>query len=130
MQEPSSFNLATMPFTISHPLERPPTFSELQALARQHDVQINGNELAGDFCHPAPEQPKANGHYTFESNGDIHGDFTGYVVGKLTGTFMFTAGKAEVTITEKPFLIPEAVLKSTLSVVLKDFCAKFPPGKK
>jgi len=118
-----------MPFTISQPLERTPTFSELQSLARQHDVRINGNELAGDFCHPDPEQPKVKGNYNFEPNGDIHGDFTGYVVGKLTGTFVFAAGQAEITITEKPFLIPEAVLKSTLSVALKDFCAKFPPGE-
>jgi hypothetical protein len=66
-----------------------------------------------------------NGNYTFEPNGDIRGDFTGYVVGKLAGTFVFTTGKAEITITEKPFLIPEAVLKSKLSMVLKDFCAKF-----
>ena len=51
--------------------------------------------------------------------------FTGHVMGKLTGGFVFTAGNAEITITEKPFLLPEAVLKSTLSVVLKDFCARF-----
>ncbi|MGA2279956.1 MAG: hypothetical protein ABSG80_06615 [Verrucomicrobiota bacterium] len=124
--QPLAFSLAIMPFTVTHPLGRPPTFPELQALARQHDVQIDGNELAGSFCHPDPNQPKVTGNYTFEPNGGIHGDFTSPIMGKLTGTFVFTTGKAEVTITEKPFLLPEAVLKSKLSAGLKEFCAKFP----
>jgi hypothetical protein len=116
-----------MSFTVTQPLRRPPTFPELQALAGQHEVQINGNEHAGDFCHPDSGQPKVNGNYTFELNGDIRGDFTSHVLGKLAGIFIFTTGKAEVTITEKPFLIPEAALKSKLSEALKEFCAKFPP---
>ena len=114
-----------MPFTVTQPLGRPPTFPELQALARQYDVPINGNELAGDFCHPNPEQPKVKGNYTFEPNGDIHGDFTGQVIGKLTGTFAFTTGKAEITVIERPFLLPESVLKSTLSQALKELCTRF-----
>jgi len=114
-----------MSLTVTHTLGRLPTFIELQTLAGQHDVQFHGNELAGDFCHPNPEQPKVKGNYAFEPNGDIHGDFSGQVMGKLSGSFKLTEGKAEVTITEKPFLMPEAVLKSTLSMVLKEFCAKF-----
>jgi hypothetical protein len=114
-----------MSLTITQPLGRPPTFAELQALAGQHDVQINGNESAGDFCHPNPKQPKVTGRYVFEPNGNIRGDFTGQVMGRLAGSFALTAGQAEVNITEKPFLLPEALLKSTLSVVLKDFCARF-----
>jgi hypothetical protein len=116
-----------MSFTVTHPLGRPPTFSELQALAKQHEVQINGNEMAGDFRHPDQDHPKVEGNYAFEPNGGIRGDFTGHIIGKLAGTFKFTAGKAEITITEKPFLLPEAVLKSKLSDELKEFCAKFPP---
>ncbi len=116
-----------MPFTITQPLGRLPTFSELQAVAKQHDVQINGNEMGGDFCHPDKEHPKVEGNYTFEQNGGIGGNFTGHVIGKLTGTFKCTTGKAEITITGKPFLLPEAVLKSKLSNELKEFCAKFPP---
>jgi hypothetical protein len=46
-------------------------------------------------------------------------------MGKLTGTFEFTTGNAGITITEKPFLLPEAVLKTMLSEALKEFCAKF-----
>ncbi len=116
-----------MPFTITHQLGRLPTFPELQALAGQHEVQINGNEQAGGFHHPDQEHPKVKGNYTFKQNGDIHGDFTGHFIGKLTGTFVFTSGKAGITIIEKPFLLSEAVLKSKLSEGLKEFCAKFPP---
>lgn len=107
------------------PLGRCPTFAELQALSEQHNIRIQGNELAGDFCHPNPEQPKVTGHYAFEPNGNIRGDFTAQIMGKLAGSFALGMGKAEVTITEKPFLLPEAVLKSTLSTALTDFCAKF-----
>jgi hypothetical protein len=117
-----------MPFTVTHPLGRLPTFPELQELARQHEVQIHGNEQAGDFHHPDQGHPKVEGNYTFEPNGGIRGDFAGHVIGKLTGTFIFMTGKAEITITEKPFLIPEAVLKSKLSEALKEFCAKFSTG--
>jgi hypothetical protein len=96
----------------------------MQILAAQHDVQIRGNELAGDFCHPNREQPKVMGQYAFDPNGNIRGDFTANVMGKLAGHFTLTAGKIEVTITEKPFLLPEAILKSTLSTALKEFCSK------
>jgi hypothetical protein len=115
-----------MPFTVTHPLGRIPTFPELQTLATQHEIHIIGNELAGGFCHPDPEQPRVNGNYTFEPNGDLHGTFAGQVLGKLAGTFVCTAGKAEITITDKPFLIPEAVLKSKLTEGLREFCARFP----
>ena len=134
--QPLALSLAIMPFTVTQPLGRPPTFPELQELARQHKVQIDGNELAGGFCHPDPEQPKVKGNYAFEPNGDLRGDLTvreglwpfvaGLVFGKLAGTFVFTTGKAEIAIIEKPFLIPEAVLKTMLSKALKEFCARFP----
>jgi hypothetical protein len=112
-------------FTVTHQLGRLPTFPEVQALAEQHEVQIDGNGLAGGFCHLDPEQPKVKGNYAFEPNGDLCGDFAGHVMGKLTGTFEFTTGNARITITEKPFLLPEAVLKTMLSEALKEFCAKF-----
>jgi hypothetical protein len=114
-----------MPFTVTEQLGRPPTFTELQALAGQHDVRISGNELAGVFHHPNPEQPKVEGNYAFEPNGDLRGDFTSHFMGRLAGTFVFATGKAEVTIAEKPFLIPEAMLKSKLSEELGKFCARF-----
>ncbi len=114
-----------MYLAITQALEKPPTFAELQALAAEHDVRINGNELAGDFCHPGPEQPKVTGHYDFQPNGDLRGDFTGQVMGKLAGRFALTTGNAEIIITERSFLLPEAILKSTLSAALRDFCARF-----
>lgn len=114
-----------MPFTVTQQLGRPPTFAELQTLGRQHGVWINGDERAGAFCHPNPEQATVTGHYAFEPNGDLRGDFTGHVMGKLAGSFTLATGKAEITITEKPFLLPEAVVKTKLSAALKDFCAKF-----
>jgi hypothetical protein len=117
-----------MPFTVSHPLGRPPTFPELQELARQHDVRINGNESAGDFCHPGQEEPRVKGNYVVEPNGGLRGDFTSHVLGTLAGTFVVKAGAAEITVITRPFLLPEAVLKSKLSAALREFCAKFPPA--
>jgi len=109
---------------MTEPLERVPTFAEIQMLASHHDVQIQGNELTGDFCHPPSGQPRVTGHYAFGPNGDIRGDFNASIMGKLAGQFAVAAGKIEVTITEKPFLLPEAVLKSRLSAALKELCAK------
>jgi hypothetical protein len=123
--EGANSNHYPMSVIITQSLGRPPTFSELQALAAQHDVRIHGNESAGDFCHPNLEQPKVTGHYAFDPNGDIRGDFTGHVMGTLAGSFVLTTGKAEIIVTEKPFLLPEAVLKSIVSNSLKDFCARF-----
>lgn len=116
-----------MPFTVTQPLGRVPTFPELQTLAGRHGVQIHGNELVGDFHHPDREQPKVTGNYRFEPDGGLHGEFIGNVLGKLTGTFAFVTGRAEVTITAKPFLLPKAVLKSKLSEALAGVCAQFPP---
>jgi hypothetical protein len=120
----TNINDYPMSFTIAQSLERPPIFAELEKLAGQHDVQIHGNEMAGDFCHPNSEQPKVAGHYAFDPNGDVRGDFSANIMGKLAGHFTITTRKIEVTITEKPFLLPEAVLKSTLSSALKEFCEK------
>ena len=114
-----------MSLTITEPMGKVPTFSELQALALQHHVQIKGGPLNGNFCHPDAEHPKVTGRYAIESNGNIRGDFTSHVMGKVAGTFAMTTGKAEIIINEKPFLLPEALLKSTLSAALKDFCARF-----
>ncbi|MGB8369699.1 MAG: hypothetical protein ACLPYZ_02150 [Limisphaerales bacterium] len=116
-----------MSLTVTQQLGRLLTFPELQELARQHDVHIIGNEQAGDFCYPDLEQPKVKGNYAFEQNGDIRGTFAGHVLGKLAGGFVVTTGKVEITITEKPFLMLEVVLKSKLSEALKEFCAKFSP---
>ena len=115
-----------MPFTVTQPMGRVPTYPELQSLAREHEVQINGDAQAGDFHHPDAEKPKVTGNYTFEPNGDLRGEFVGHILGKLTGSFVFRTGKAEITITAMPFLLPEAVLKSKLTEGLAEFCSQFP----
>lgn len=118
-----------MPFTVTQPLGRIPTFAELQSLAGQNGVHIHGDGRAGEFFHPDREQPKVNGNYRFEFDGTLCGEFTGNVLGKLAGTFVFQTGNAEVTITAKPFLLPESVLKSKLSEALAGFCAQFAAAK-
>ncbi len=118
-----------MPFIVTQPLGRVPTFAELQAMAGQHDVQIHGDGRAGEFFHPDREQPKASGNYRFEPDGGLRGEFTGNVLGKLAGTFNFQAGNAAVTITAKPFLLPEAVLKAKLAEALAVVCAQFSSAK-
>ena len=113
-----------MSFTITEPLGRQPTFAEIQMLASHHDIHIRGSGETGDFCHPNSDQPQVTGNYSFSPNGDIRGNFNAQIMGKLAGQFAITVGKIEVTITEKPFLLPEAILKSGLSSALKEFCAK------
>jgi len=117
-----------MPFTITQPLGRVPTFPELQALAGWHEVRIDGTEQSGVFQHPGGAQPKVTGNYRFVADGGLHGQFTGQVLGKLAGTFAFVPGQAEITITEKPILLPEAVVKSKLAAELEKLCAQFPPA--
>jgi hypothetical protein len=112
-----------MRFTVTHTIGRVPTFAELQNLAKEHDVQIVGDDQKGEFKHP-----KAAGKYTFEKNGDINGDFTGHhVLGIITGIFVIMTGNAGITINTRPFLMPEALLRSEILKQLTVFCAKFPP---
>jgi hypothetical protein len=111
-----------MRFTVTHTIGRVPTFAELQNLAKEHDVQIVGDDQKGEFNHP-----KAAGKYTFENGGELRGDFTGQVLGQITGFYVFMTGRADITITEWPFLLPERILRPRILEGLKAFCAKFPP---
>jgi hypothetical protein len=116
-----------MPFTVTQPLGRVPSFAELQALAGQHGVQIHGDGRAGEFFHLGREQSKVSGNYRFEPDGRLRGEFIGNFLGKLAGTIVVQTGKAEVTITAKPFLLLEAVLKAKLAEALAEVCAQFTP---
>lgn len=109
------------PFTVSHPLGRVPTFGELQEKAKLYEVQIKGNDRAGEWMHS-----KAAGKYSFEKAGEISFDFSVPVPG-LTGFSLLQAGKAEITITERPFYVPESLLKPKIMEHLKVFCDMFPP---
>jgi hypothetical protein len=75
-------------------------------LAEQHQVRVTGNECAGSFSHREVE-----GNYEFDAAG-MHGKFGGYGV---TGEFRFELGKATVTVLEKPFWLPEGMLKQKIA---------------
>jgi hypothetical protein len=102
-----------MAFTITRNLERLPSYSLLRKLAEQKRVQVTGNEFAGSFsCRGVA------GDYRFGEDG-IHGKFAGHGV---TGEFTFEMGKAALTITDKPFWLPEMLLKQKLTEGLDTFC--------
>ena len=75
-------------------------------LAEQNGVCITGDERTGSFSGHGME-----GDYKFSDDG-IHGKFAGHGV---TGTFSFEIGKAAVTITDKPFWMPEKLLKQKIA---------------
>lgn len=104
-----------MSFTITRNLERVVSYSMLCKLAEQKHVHITGSESNGLFSCRGVE-----GDYECEEDG-IHGKFAGRGV---TGDFSFEPGKAAVTIIEKPFWLPELLLKQKISAGLDAFCAE------
>ena len=94
-----------MSFTIIKNLERLPSYSMLCKLAEQYHVSITGNEQRGSFSSQGLE-----GGYEFAEDG-IHGKFAGHGV---TGEFFFEIGKVTVTGIEKPFWLPEMLLKQKI----------------
>ena len=75
-------------------------------LAEQNRVNLSGDEHTGAFSWRGVE-----GDYEFSENG-IHGKFTGH---RVTGEFSFETGKATVTVIEKPFWLPERLLKQEIT---------------
>lgn len=104
-----------MSFTITRNLEQLPSYSMLCKLAEQNSVHITGNEGAGSFSGRGVE-----GEYEFGEDA-IHGTFFGHGV---TGSFSFEIGKAAVTITDKPFWLPETLLKQKIEEGLDTLCAE------
>ena len=87
----------------------------LRRLAEQKHVHVTGNEFAGSFsCRGLA------GGYTFGEAG-LHGTFAGHGV---TGEFSFGNDKAAVTIADKPFWLPEMILKQKITEGLDTFCAE------
>lgn len=84
-------------------------------LAEQNNVHVTGNERAGSFSCRGVE-----GAYEF-SEDDFHGTFAGHGV---TGALSFEIGKAAVTITDKPFWLPEMLLKQKIAEGLDALCAE------
>ena len=75
-------------------------------LAAQNQVHVTGDERAGSFsCRGVA------GDYEFGAES-LHGTFTGHGV---TGEFHFESGTAKVTITDKPFWLPEMLLKQKIT---------------
>jgi hypothetical protein len=95
-----------MLFTISKNLEQLPSYPMLCKLAEQNSVHVTGNEQAGLFSGSG-----VDGDYQFVEDG-IHGKFAGH---GITGEFSFEVGKAAVTITDKPFWMPEKLLKQKIA---------------
>jgi hypothetical protein len=102
-----------MSFTITRDLEQLPSYPMLCKLADQNDVRVTGHEQAGSFSGRG-----VAGNYEFGKTG-IHGKFTGHGV---AGEFSFEVGKAAVTVTDKPFWLPEMVLKQKITEGLDTFC--------
>ena len=75
-------------------------------LAEQNHVRITGNEHTGSFSCRVVE-----GDYEFGEDG-IHGKFAAHGV---TGEFSFKIGKVTVTVTKKPFWLPEMLLKQKIA---------------
>ena len=102
-----------MSFTITRNLEQLPGYPMLCKLAEQNHVKVTGSERTGSFCGRGVE-----GNYEFADDG-MHGKFTGH---GITGEFSIASGRAAVTITDKPFWLPETLLKQKLTAGLDKFC--------
>jgi hypothetical protein len=82
-------------------------------LAEQNHVCLTGNERTGSFSCRVVE-----GDFKFGEDC-IHGTFAGSGV---TGEFSFEIGKAAITITDKPFWLPEMLLKQKITEGLDTLC--------
>jgi hypothetical protein len=101
-----------MSFTIAREVGQLPSYTMLCKLAEDNHVRLTGNELAGSFSGGGVE-----GHYEFTENG-ISGTFLGH---KLAGHFSFAIGTVTVTVKDKPFWLPEALVKQKIADGLDTF---------
>lgn len=110
-----------MSFTITRKLEQLPSYPMLCKLAGQNHVHLTGDERTGSFSGRG-----GAGTYEFDQTR-IHGKFAGHGV---TGEFSFEIGTATVTVTDKPFWLPEMLLKQKITEGLDRFFNElaFPPS--
>jgi len=104
--------MAKMSFTITKNLERLPSYPMLCQLAVENQVHVTGDERTGSFSGRG-----VAGNYEFGADS-LHGTFAGHGV---TGEFQFEIGQATVTITDKPFWLPEMLLKQKIAEGLDSF---------
>ena len=104
-----------MSFTITRDLKQLPSYSNLCTLAGQNHVSVIGNEQHGSFSARG-----IAGDYELDDNG-IHGKFAGHGV---LGAFSFETGKVAITVIEKPFWLPEGILKQKITEGLETLCNK------
>ena len=102
-----------MSFTITKNLEQLPSYPILCKLAEQNEIHVTGNERTGSFSSSGVE-----GNYEFGEQR-IRGTFAGHGV---KGEFSFEIGTADVTITDKPFWLPEVILKRKITEGLDKLC--------
>ena len=108
-----------MPFTITKSLEQLPSYPILCKLAEENQVHVTGNDQIGIFSGKG-----VDGNYQF-SDGGLHGKFTGHGV---TGEFSIATGKATVTVIEKPFWLPKALIERKIAEGLDMLCAGHAEG--
>jgi hypothetical protein len=101
-----------MSFTITREVGQLPSYIMLCKLAEENHVRVTGNELTGSFSGGGAE-----GHYEFAENG-IRGTFVGH---RLAGYFSLERGKVAVTVTDKPFWVPEMLVKQKIADGLDTF---------
>lgn len=102
-----------MSFTIRRKLEQVPSHATLCKLAEQNHIRITGDERTGSFSGRG-----VAGDYQLGDDGS-QGTFAGHGV---TGKFSLTPGEVAVTITGKPFWLPETLLRQRLADGLDRFC--------
>jgi hypothetical protein len=95
-----------MSFTIIRNFEQLPSYPMLCKLAGQNMVRVVGNEQIGSFSCDGVE-----GEYEFSQDA-MRGRFVAH---RVSGEFSFATGKATVTVIEKPFWLPENLLKQKIA---------------
>ncbi len=104
-----------MSITITRNLDRVPDYPMLLDLAARNKVQMAGNERSGSFSWSG-----GRGEYEL-GEGRVQGKLSAHGV---SGEFRLEEGKATVTVTTKPFWMPETLLRSKLTEGLESLCTR------
>jgi len=105
-----------MSFTITRNLARLPSYLMLCKLAEQNDIYVTADECSGSFSSRGVE-----GDYEYSENS-MRGTFASHGV---KGEFLVEIGRIAVTITHKPFWLPEKPLKQKITEGLDSLCNEY-----